>query len=728
MEFGMTKHSAGARTSTEPSKGLTRQYVVALLLVAVLASTAFTLLTTLLSAQSSDAPQINVSGRQRMLSQRINVMALRMVVAETDEERQTARETLGSAVELMESSHLALTQGSEEMGISAELAENLQEHYFGDVGLDEQVKSYLAAARHLLDTGSIDSEEARADLAFLIARAHKPLLADLNKAVGLYEGNSSARTALLHKVETGIWLSTLLLLLLEGIFIFRPMVSRIRSQVAELEERNDALSFKDRRIKLLLDSTRDGLLPVGLDGRVQEGASSQVGQWFGECGPDSAFWDILCSDDDTAMNMELGFEQLVDDILPFELVLEQAVSSFVRGEMTYGVDYREILEGGERTGFLLVIRDITEEVAREAAEAEAREFASALGHILRDQGGFLRLVNETRSMLTAAADNETSQTVRDRLLHTVKGNTAIFGFSGFAAMVHEAEDALLEGQSAEPIIAELAVAWEERVERLKSVLTSNDGLWISTTEHVQHLEQLRNGTPTNHLVPLVERWKFESARSRLEKLGGAATRIAERLGKSIRVEVDVETGVRLSAEQFGPLWSAMVHVVRNAVDHGFESPDARGEAGKSEEGVLTLGCAMGEGVVAFTVADDGGGINWEAVRNKAARVGLPAQTREDLIEALFADGVSSRDDVSDLSGRGVGMAAFREAVVERSGKVWVSSEPGTGTRFTAAVPLPQIPAYADLMASDGEPLGAEPPSIVHLALSQSRGEDSALLA
>ncbi len=84
--------------------------------------------------------------------------------------------------------------------------------------------------------------------------------------------------------------------------------------------------------------------------------------------------------------------------------------------------------------------------------------------------------------------------------------------------------------------------------------------------------------------------------------------------------------------------------------------------------------------------DDGRGIDWKKLADKARAAGLPTNTRADLVEALFRDGVSTRDEATEISGRGVGMSAVREACESSGGKVRVQSEPGEGARFQFSWP------------------------------------------
>ena len=244
---------------------LTLRYVGALALVALLSTSAFILLNTLLASQEGDAPQINVSGRQRMLSQRIAMMSLRLANAtQGSEEYNKAKKLLADAVELMESSHQALVSGDEELGISSKLAANLQDHYFGAVGLDAKVEEFLARARQLVEHTENSDSGSQDELAYIVAAAQKPLIADLNAAVKLYEENSKLGASRMHTAELFIWLATLGLLVAECMFIFRPMTRTICRQFSELEESNRNLISKDQRIQLLLNSTQDGFLPLTL--------------------------------------------------------------------------------------------------------------------------------------------------------------------------------------------------------------------------------------------------------------------------------------------------------------------------------------------------------------------------------------------------------------------------------------------------------------------------------
>jgi len=135
----------------------------------------------------------------------------------------------------------------------------------------------------------------------------------------------------------------------------------------------------------------------------------------------------------------------------------------------------------------------------------------------------------------------------------------------------------------------------------------------------------------------------------------------------------------------------LVHLVRNSLDHGLETPEVRVAAGKPEVGVLELNAYHEGGNIVIEVIDDGAGINREKVLSKAREsgvIGADEQLSDEQINNLiFRAGFSTVDEVSDLSGRGVGMDVVRRNIADLGGRVTVQSEPGVGSKFTIRLPL-----------------------------------------
>lgn len=161
------------------------------------------------------------------------------------------------------------------------------------------------------------------------------------------------------------------------------------------------------------------------------------------------------------------------------------------------------------------------------------------------------------------------------------------------------------------------------------------------------------------------------------------------LFNSVGLDLGVDKNIAKS------LSACMVHMIRNAVDHGIESPDTRREAGKPIEGTVTLSAAESQGIIQITVSDDGGGISKERVIKKALQNGLIDEHRAatltdaEIYDLIFLPGFSTAEKVSNVSGRGVGMDVVKSAVVANNGRIRIESELGKGSTFLIEIPVPK---------------------------------------
>lgn len=177
-----------------------------------------------------------------------------------------------------------------------------------------------------------------------------------------------------------------------------------------------------------------------------------------------------------------------------------------------------------------------------------------------------------------------------------------------------------------------------------------------------------------------------------ERFRRVVRELGQELGKKVQFKVQGEE-VTIDRNVAATIYEPLLHLVRNALDHGLEGPEERRQAGKPEEGELLLKAERRGEQVVIVVRDDGAGIDAEAVKRKAVSRGLITQERADrmgfseALELIFTPGFSTRDEVSSVSGRGVGMDVVREIVQRLGGKVTVRSEPGTGTEVALELPI-----------------------------------------
>lgn len=166
--------------------------------------------------------------------------------------------------------------------------------------------------------------------------------------------------------------------------------------------------------------------------------------------------------------------------------------------------------------------------------------------------------------------------------------------------------------------------------------------------------------------------------------------LAANTGKHVRLDVTGE-GTELDKTVIERLSEPMTHLIRNAVDHGIESPEDRKAAGKDVEGTLSLSAEQKAGRIVIKIKDDGRGINKERVLEKAIENGIVSPdanlSDDEINQLIFAPGFSTAAQVTSVSGRGVGMDVVKSNVRDLGGRIAIDSTPGEGTTFTLALPL-----------------------------------------
>lgn len=185
---------------------------------------------------------------------------------------------------------------------------------------------------------------------------------------------------------------------------------------------------------------------------------------------------------------------------------------------------------------------------------------------------------------------------------------------------------------------------------------------------------------------------------------------AQKLGKEVRLVLEGES-TEADKNVIESLADPLVHILRNSLDHGLETPDERRAAGKPVAGRLTISARSESDRVVIEIADDGRGIDPAAIRRKAYEKGiideqaLERLTDQEALNLVFAPGFSTAAQVSDLSGRGVGMDVVRTAVARVNGSIDLKSRPGEGTRLRLSLPLSMAVTNVMIIVSAGQRFG-----------------------
>lgn len=246
-------------------------------------------------------------------------------------------------------------------------------------------------------------------------------------------------------------------------------------------------------------------------------------------------------------------------------------------------------------------------------------------------------------------------------------------------------------------VSDAAVSWSEQLHDLESeidALEEQSRLWeegrrgfSQITEAIDQMarvsDSLQRGVLDTRMVPVAPLF------NRFKRV---VRDIGVELDKKVNIEIHGEK-TELDKRMIDELGDPLVHLVRNAIDHGIEPADVRARRGKPEIGTITLAAEHSGNSVFITVSDDGGGINVEKIRQRIIDRGLQPEAvaqsmnERDVIDHIWHPGFSTADVISDISGRGVGMDIVKTRIAELNGTIDVQHVPGGGTTITVRLPL-----------------------------------------
>lgn len=521
----------------------------------------------------------------------------------------------------------------------------------------------------------------------------------------------AATTAALHHLTLWLWLpnavfnydASIWTVVVHAVFVVLASVAacfvsrKFFDNVIGLERivmrRTRALHDRNHDMAIILDNVSQGLSIVSLDGHLGGEQSRAMTTWFGKASATEPFWSYVASHDpDLETWMQLCFQQLHDGLLPQDTAIAQLPTRLDREGRSFRIEYRPF--GVPVVGLLVVVSDITVTLEHERSEREQRDLIAMVERAYRDHAGFAESLTELDDLVEACislrSDEQGALEELRRNLHTLKGNAALFRVLSLAERCHDLETEIEEAQAfpSDASLQELGSLWCSLHERLDNLLGLSRGktLIVDWSEYQAVLTQIVPPEPSWALP--IRRWGQIPTKSYLRRFAEQAQLLALRLGKG-QLEVEIrDHGVYLDTGQLSEVWAALVHAIRNAVDHGIEAPAQREAAGKPAQGSMQLSTELVGAELVISIADDGRGIDWDKVAARAHERGLATATQADLENALFAPGFSTSNSISTVSGRGIGMTALQVAVLEAGGVIELRSTSGHGTTLVCRLPMP----------------------------------------
>ncbi|HNG60711.1 MAG TPA: two-component regulator propeller domain-containing protein [Cellvibrionaceae bacterium] len=561
------------------------------------------------------------------------------------------------------------------------------------------------------------------------------------------------------------WAYTIYVLIGLGIVVQFVLSQRKKRRLVEeqnrileirVAERTSELREKNNDIQAMLSNMRQGLFTIEASGNIHQEYSLFLEEIYET--KEIAGRNVM---DLLFGNAQLGgdtFDQIKEAIgsiigegeMSFDfnshLLLKEYQADIDGNTKHLSLDWSPIVADDIIAKLMVSVRDVTQLKQMEAEAKSKKRELDIISQLLNVPAKkFLAFAESTKTFIAenrkhihaTAAYSESVVALLFRNMHTIKGNCRTFAFGYFSDIVHEVETVYSTLKNAvdetpweqEKLLADLAsvdtiLAEYERV--FYTVLGRGDGttgardqngFWADSKamQTIQTcIDKVAQDFPAvgkaQYFAPVLS--MLEKAQSNtldevladiVDSLGSIATQLDK---ERPLVKIDAEN-VRIKTSSNELLTNVFAHILRNSVDHGIESPADRVQKGKAERGTISISAEAVDGHLDIHVRDDGQGINVDKLFQKGVETGRWKEgekpTYQEIAQLIFVSGISTKDQVSDISGRGVGMDAAMQFLLEHGGAISLNladtqasgpAQIGTGVKipFELVVTLP-APAF-----------------------------------
>jgi HPt (histidine-containing phosphotransfer) domain-containing protein len=563
------------------------------------------------------------------------------------------------------------------------------------IALDKKVLA-LAAAQRTDEAHALHQTHSKAWEALI-----KTLIAGADKQLAHEAAETRSTFSTARLLVIAVFAISALLGLCAGFAIYRRIRSMLREMVRlkdRLQATNESLEKtvdeRTRTIRAILDNVRFGFFLVDAKHEITDGYTRSLVELLGRddlAGRRAS--ECLGFAGDMALEFDVHLSQIFEDILPPEVSCDQIPARIVRDGRVLRIQASVVRSPTETIAqVLFCVTDVTD---LEVAERQNRETQTVL-HALKNPEPFKRFIadlNTRFSSIRDAVQLEDDPRAR-RELHTIKGNASCYGLLDIARGAHAIEErdrielvpVIDLEREFQAFLASnfdvLGIDGDRKREEVYRVEGASMERLEKTIEDATSLELLR----AQLRAQLVEmRWILVG--SMLGPLATQVETLGERLGKSVTLRV-VGGELRVPPSQLGPLIAVLPHMIRNSIDHGIEDWNARGD--KPAESCLVLSFEDTGSSWKVTFVDDGRGIDVETLRERAVALGLLQPTDRPAHEALcaliFTPKITTATEVTEISGRGEGMASVADAAHRLGARIVVTSVRGTGTEISFDIP------------------------------------------
>lgn len=478
-------------------------------------------------------------------------------------------------------------------------------------------------------------------------------------------------------------------------------------------ERTAEIQRMNQTMTALLDSLHQGFFIFDATGKILN-VSSRACENTIECRPEGRLiWDVLKLPEKKIEGFQKWMQTIFMEMLPFEDLAPLGPNLYAHsGDRNISLEYFPLRSSsGSIDGVVVVASDITSLIEAQKQAEQDRAYANLIIKLVQNKKQIGRFIRESQSLLLdlqSGLQSSWQNANTDflfRQLHTLKGGAALFSIQEMVEHCHQAESLLSQFketasatsfqllQNESQLVADAFSRFTAKCEEVlgPSALSSERLLEIPVSKLSECLIKI-DEISGNTIAADVMRDEFvlEDVGSFFVNYNEVVLRLAEQQGKQLNSLQLKNEKIKVLPEFYSGLFATFIHAFRNAIDHGIEANSERERLGKSPLGTISVAFSLSSDHSRLTIQidDDGSGINPEKIRQllKKRNIDASAESDQEVIQHIFDSQFSTREKVTEISGRGVGMDAIKQTAEELSGKVWVESKFEKGTSLFVEVP------------------------------------------
>ena len=494
---------------------------------------------------------------------------------------------------------------------------------------------------------------------------------------------------------------------------------KVEERTIELKKANDFMGA-------MINSLDQGLFVFDQSLECHDVSTKACVDLFGMAPPHHKFTEVLGIHDEAELsNISQWSTILFSEMIPFESAVNLGPRTKIQGVDYSDPDFKYVQldyypmkdEDLKIKSIVTVGTDKTLEIQAVEKKKENDLYVAMIIKILNNKTHFKSFCDEADSILNQFSevyDPKTNQIQYDLvmiLFHTLNGGFGMYSLQKLQAEAREYETQVTTAKESETSPSEYYQNLKTQVQSLKKnfdlLKTELDTLLGTSFQagesykeiSLTTIAKLRELINLNSPPALREIFYEEIVKGPIityfKPYEDVCFKAAEKTGKEFSGIEFHNAEVKVDAAPLQEFFNVLIHLFRNCIDHGIEAPHIRRELGKDSAGKIVVTFDMlknaTEEVFYLNIQDDGSGINSEIIKKKYLKMNpdadLSSYTEKDIINIIFDPFFSTRDEVSALSGRGVGMSAIKEAVDKLGGKIDIETRVGKGSSFTFFIPL-----------------------------------------